>query len=140
MTSEESKALVVAAWKVFATRDPTRIGALFAEDAEWKAPDGNATALALKSTAHLVGRARIAHFIGVEFGTLFCRDVAVDLRRVFADGDSVVVEMRLGATLAHGGAYDNEYCFVFELRDGLIWRVREYMDTARGLRQMLAVA
>ncbi len=140
MTSEESKALIVDAWKIFATRDPARIGALFAEDAEWHAPDGNATALALRSSSHLIGRARIAQFIGVEFGTVFCRDVAVDLRGVFADGGTVVVEMRLGATLAHGGAYDNEYCFVFELRDGLIWRVREYMDTAKGLRQMLAEA
>jgi hypothetical protein len=36
------------------------------------------------------------------------------------------------ATLAHGGHYENDYCFVFELRDGLIHRVREYMDTQRG--------
>jgi hypothetical protein len=28
------------------------------------------------------------------------------------------------------------YCFVFELRGGLICRVREYMDTARGHRDV----
>lgn len=50
----------------------------------------------------------------------------------------MVVEARLGATLAQGGAYENEHCFVFELGDGLIRRVRDYRDTAKGLRMMLA--
>ena len=140
MNSADSKAQVAAAWKIFATRDPERIGALFTEDAEWLAPHGNATALALKAPSHLIGRARIAHFIGVEFGTVFCRDVAIEFRGILAEGDRVVVETRLSATLAHGGAYDNDYCFIFELEDGLIRRVREYMDTAKGLRQMLAPA
>ena len=36
------------------------------------------------------------------------------------------------STLAHGGHYDNDYCFVFELDNGLISRVREHMDTERG--------
>jgi hypothetical protein len=44
----------------------------------------------------------------------------------------VVVEVRLQATLGHGGHYDNDYCFIFELEAGLIKRVREYMDTQRG--------
>jgi hypothetical protein len=34
------------------------------------------------------------------------------------------------------GLTANDYCFVFELRDGLIHRVREYMDTARGHRMV----
>lgn len=38
------------------------------------------------------------------------------------------------ATLANGNHYINDYCFVFEFRDGLIHRVREYTDTARGHR------
>jgi uncharacterized protein len=38
------------------------------------------------------------------------------------------------ATLAHGGHHDNDYCFIFELENGLIKRVREYMDTHRGAR------
>jgi hypothetical protein len=36
------------------------------------------------------------------------------------------------ATLARGGHYDKNYCFTFELENGLIKRVREYMDTQRG--------
>jgi ketosteroid isomerase-like protein len=40
------------------------------------------------------------------------------------------------ATLANGNHYANDYCFVFELRGGLIHRVREYMDTARAHRMV----
>lgn len=30
--------------------------------------------------------------------------------------------------------YDNEHCFIIELQDGRIRRVREYMDTQHGFR------
>jgi ketosteroid isomerase-like protein len=48
----------------------------------------------------------------------------------------VTVEATVTATLANGNRYVNDYCFVFELRDGLISRVREYVDTARGHRMI----
>ncbi|MFB9904188.1 hypothetical protein [Allokutzneria oryzae] len=44
------------------------------------------------------------------------------------------------ATVADGSYYGNDYCFVFELRDGLVHRAREYVDTARGHRLVLAEA
>ncbi|WUD62868.1 nuclear transport factor 2 family protein [Nocardia sp. NBC_00511] len=58
----------------------------------------------------------------------------------YADGDRVIVEETMSATLANGNSYRNDYCFVFELRDGLIHRVREYMDTARGHRDVFGEA
>jgi ketosteroid isomerase-like protein len=68
---------------------------------------------------------------GSEIWKLFVANVSVDFRGFYADGDVVVVEERMRASLANGDAYDNDYCFVFELEDGLICRVREYMDTAK---------
>jgi ketosteroid isomerase-like protein len=65
---------------------------------------------------------------------VFVADVSTTFRGLHADGDTVVAEVRLEATLAHGGHYDNDYCFVFELEDGRIRQVREYMDTQRGAR------
>jgi ketosteroid isomerase-like protein len=127
-----NKQLVMKAWGEFATRDPDRVRAVFAPDAEWLAPARNATALALDGTHHLVGRERIVRFLTSEFGTVFVADVAIDFRGVYADGGTVVVEERMRATLANGGHYDNDYCFVFEMEDGRIRRVREYMDTQRG--------
>ena len=132
MSAPSSKQLVVDAWKVFATRDAGRIRDVFTADAEWLAPAGNATARALDGTHHLVGRDRIVRFLAEEFATVFVDNVSIEFGGRYADGDTVIVEMRLRATLAHGGHYDNEYCLVFELEQGLIKRVREYMDTRRG--------
>jgi uncharacterized protein len=138
MDRPASKQIVLDAWRAFATGDPEQVAAVFTADAEWLAPPGNATALAMGGTSHFVGRDAIVGFITSGFPTVFVADVAVDFTGVFADGDTVVVEERMRATLAHGGHYDNDYCFVFELRDGRIHRVREYMDTQRGARWFAA--
>lgn len=132
MTAASNKQTVMNAWKVFATRDADQVRGVFAPDAEWLAPADNATARALDGTHHLVGRDRIVRFLTEEFATVFVDNVKTEFGGFYADGDTVVVETRLQATLAHGGHYDNEYCFVFELEAGLIRRVREYMDTQRG--------
>src|ERR1022692_4617784 len=134
MDPRSNKQLVMNAWEMFATRDPGRVRAVFAPDAEWLAPPGNATAPALDGTHPLIGRDRIVQFLTREFGIVFVAGVAIDFRGIYADGDTVIVEERMQATLAHGGRYDNDYCFIFELEDGLIKRVREYMDTHRGAR------
>jgi uncharacterized protein len=136
MTSEESKKAVVAAWQTFASRDPKQIGECFTEDAEWLAPKDNATAVALNGSHHMIGRAAIADFLATGFRKLFAQDVRIDFRGVHADGDRVIVEERMQAVLANGRAYDNDYCFIFELKDGLIHRVREYMDTLRGQKMI----
>jgi ketosteroid isomerase-like protein len=131
-SAPSAKDVVLAAWQAFASRDPARISAVFTPDAEWLAPEGNATAVALGDTHHLVGRDRIVHFLTVEFPTVFVADVQVDFHHVIAEGNTVVVEERMQATLPHGGRYDNEYCFIFEVEEGRIHRVREHMDTRRG--------
>lgn len=120
------------AWKAFGSADAERISAVLTPDAEWLAPEGNATAIAMGGTHHMVGRDRIVHFLTVELPAVFVADVSVDLRTVVGEGDTVVVEERMQATLHHGGHYDNEYCFIFELEGERIRRVREYMDTRRG--------
>ena len=138
MTSQQSREIVQNAWRAFATRDPEQISAVFDKDAEWLAPPENATAVALGGTNHMVGREAIVYFLTVDFPRLFAKDVAVTFRGFYADGDIVVVEETMEATLSNGNSYTNDYCFVFELRNGLIHRVREYMDTARGARMVFA--
>ncbi|MGW2328158.1 nuclear transport factor 2 family protein [Streptomyces sp. NPDC001700] len=134
--SQDSRTIVEAAWQAFATHDADQISAVFTEDAEWLAPPGNATAIALDAPSHMVGKRAITRFLADDFPRLFVRDVAVTFHGFHVDGDRVIVEETMAATLADGNHYANDYCLVFELRDGLIHRVREYMDTARGHRMI----
>ncbi|GAA3526579.1 nuclear transport factor 2 family protein [Nonomuraea rosea] len=134
MSSERNRELVKQAWRSFSTRDKDLIATFFTEDAEWLAPPENATAVTLGVTHHMVGRDAILRFLTVDFGRMFVADVALEFHGFYADGDVVVVEESMRATLANGNAYRNDYCFVFVLRDGLIHRVREFMDTARAQR------
>ena len=128
--------IVAAAWEAFASRDAVRIAACFAPDAEWIAPRGNATAIALDCPDHMRGAEAIARFIAVEFGRLFVADVRIDFRTMVAAGELVLVEERMRATLVSGGSYDLSYCFVFAVVDSRIVQVREYMDTRSGWKQI----
>ncbi|MGW4946879.1 nuclear transport factor 2 family protein [Actinoplanes sp. NPDC004185] len=138
MTSQQSRELVQRAWKAFATRDPLQISPVFHETAEWLAPAGNATALALDVPHRMVGRDMIVGFLTRDFPRLFTGAVSIDFRGFYADGNTVIVEETMSATLSNGSHYTNDYCFIFELRNGLIHRVREYMDTAKGMRMVFA--
>ncbi|MCW4462638.1 nuclear transport factor 2 family protein [Sphingomonas sp. BT-65] len=132
----DNAAIVAAAWEAFASRDADRIAACFAPEAEWIAPPGNATAVALDYPYHMRGAEEIARFIATEFGRLFVADVVIDFRTMAAAGDLVTVEERMRATLVNGRSYDLPYCFVFVVAGGRITQVREYMDTRSGWRQM----
>lgn len=134
----QSRDIVQSAWKAFASHDAGRIAAVLTEDAEWLAPPGNATAVALDAPSHMIGKKAIVRFLAEDFPRLFARDVTVTFHGFYADGERVIVEETMTATLVNGDRYANDYCFVFELRNGLIHRVREYMDTARGHRTIFS--
>ncbi|MCT9093844.1 nuclear transport factor 2 family protein [Streptomyces sp. ASQP_92] len=133
--------IIEVAFQALASNDPDRISAVFTEDAEWLSPPANATVVALKLidhtltvTNHMVGRKAIVRFWAEDFPRLFVGDLDVTFHTSHADGVQGIVEATVTATLANGNHYINDYCFVFEFRDGLIHRVREYTDTARGHR------
>ena len=49
--------------------------------------------------------------------------------RILADGEYVVVQARGQSTTKTGRPYNNEYCFVYRMKDGRIEEVTEYLDT-----------
>jgi uncharacterized protein len=49
--------------------------------------------------------------------------------RVLADDDWVVVEARGEMVTKQGERYDNQYCLMYRLRDGMIVEIREYQDS-----------
>ena len=133
-----SDSIVLDALEALAGNDPGRIHALFAPDAEWLSPPGNAVSVALDAPHHMVGAEAIARFFTVDMRRLFVRDLDVVFRGAHtgADGEHATAEVTVTATLPDGRTYANDYCFVFEVRDGLVRRVREYTDTALGHRMV----
>ena len=91
-----------------------------------------------------------SHFEGVDaiFGEYFAVDEdlfetgtsSYDLTTtcVIAGGDHVVVEMDHKAVGLNGKPYDTAHCLVFELRDGRIQAVREYVDSLYLKTQMMS--
>jgi uncharacterized protein len=141
----DSKQVVMALYAAYAAGDANQIVDWLHDDAVWTAPAGNATQVALglgspedagePRGANDLDREAIIEFMAYNFARLF-GNVTNQFRTVSAEGDVVVVEHRLSAILPNGRPYVNDYCFVYELRDGKVWRIREYMDTRGGWAQV----
>jgi ketosteroid isomerase-like protein len=130
--STANKSRVIEMWQAFSSRDRSKIEPFLANGAVWIAPPGNATAQYFGREAGMKGRDEIIQFILEDFGKLFSSNVKIDFKGVYADGDTVVTEQTLSATLANGRYYKNEYCFVHALKDGQVVEIREFMDTYNG--------
>jgi uncharacterized protein len=141
----DAKQTVMALYGAYATGDPEKICSLLHDDVVWTAPAGNATQVALglgqpedagpPRGANDLDRDDIVAFMAYNFARIFA-GVENTFRTVVAEGQVVLVEHRLSATLPNGRSYLNDYCFVYEVRNGKVWRIREYMDTWGGWAQV----
>jgi ketosteroid isomerase-like protein len=141
----DSKQTVIALYGAYSTGDAEKISRLLHDEVVWTAPAGNATQVALglgrpedagpPCGANDLDRNAIVAFMAYNFSRFF-GGVENKFRSVVAEGEVVVVEHRLSATLPNGRPYVNDYCFAYEVRDGKVWRIREYMDTRGGWAQV----
>ena len=142
MTAKET---VQALYAAYATGDPDRIASLLHPDVIWVAPAGNATQVALGlGSADDAGppqglndldRDAIVAFMAHDYPRFFA-DVAFEPRSMVGEGDVVLTEHRMSATLPNGRRYVNDYCFAYEVADGRVTAIREYMDTRGGWLQV----
>jgi uncharacterized protein len=140
-----SKEVVTSLYQAYTSKDPQRITSLLHEDVVWIAPAGNATQVALgmgnaadagvPNGSNDLDRNTIVQFMAYNFPRLF-RDVKIEPKSLVAEGNTVLMEHRLSAILANGRTYVNDYCFAFEVRDGKVAVIREYMDTRGGWVQI----
>jgi ketosteroid isomerase-like protein len=61
--------------------------------------------------------------------SIFVGGVETTFGEVTAEGNRVAVEAQTKGTLPDGRVYTNMYHYLFTFRDGLVWRVKEYLDT-----------
>jgi ketosteroid isomerase-like protein len=139
------KETVIALYAAYGSGDPERIADLLHDDVVWVAPPGNATQVALglgspadagaPSGSNTLGKQLIVQFMAHNFSRMFLNPKN-EFRAMVAEGPLVFAEYRLSATLPNGRPYANDYCFAYEVRDGKVQHIREYMDTRGGWAQV----
>ena len=134
MSSEQNRRLVEDYLDAMRRGDHARAYEAFAEDATWT------TAPSMPWPGHFRGRRSIFDdYFAVDKGLFTTGMASYDLetRNVVAAGDCVVVEMRHRAEGLNGKRYETDHCVVFDLREGRIQAVREYIDSLYLQRQMI---
>jgi limonene-1,2-epoxide hydrolase len=76
------------------------------------------------------GKDEILKFMS-SVGQVFPEGLQSEINRAYADGNTVILELTNRGKVSNGKQYENEYCFVFEIEDGKIRRIREYADTQK---------
>ncbi len=124
MTVEQNKALVRQTWEALVRGDVKAAFNNMSDQVSWLIP-GNLPVSGLKK-----GKAGILEFLRAAAG-MFPGGLQSEVRRVYGEGDVVIVELTNRARLGNGRDYENEYCFIYELEGGKIRRIREYVDTQK---------
>ena len=120
---EANKALVRLYFERMASDDPA-VGELLAEDAAWWVPPSTAyggTYEGREAVLALMGSAKDLYDAATP--------LEVDIQQLIAEGEWVSAQFVMRARSAKGEPYENYYHFAFQIRDGLIVRVHEYLDT-----------
>ncbi len=97
----------------------------FTEDAVWHVPRSNPSIVPNPR----VGRAGVLDILTSGVGIYQPGSMSMVLHRLVADARHVAAQCDLTAKLANGDDYDNQYFFLFSLRDSRIDGVWEYLDT-----------
>ena len=64
-----------------------------------------------------------------KLGKVLPNGAQLHTENVIVEGDQAVVELHSMATARNGLRFDNRYCWVVYFQDGLIVRVRAYLDS-----------
>ncbi|MEZ4279397.1 MAG: nuclear transport factor 2 family protein [Myxococcota bacterium] len=118
-----NQALVDRYFELLQKGDPG-IGELFTPDARWLAPQS-----APVGRLH-EGRDAVLRLMGSGLGLYdLSRPMEIERTASLAGDPLVYIEMTIRATTKAGEPYENHYVMVFQLRDGRIAEVREYVDS-----------
>ena len=112
-------------FETLSTGDLERVRPLFHKDAIWKVmPTG------IPGAGEHRGRDFIIDsFLAPVRGLFVPGDPKVLIDTIISKGNLVAVESRGIGKMTNGKVYNNTYCWMIEVKDGLIYRIREYMDS-----------
>ncbi len=139
MSSAANKKLIQKIFAAAGNPDPAmRDRALFvaslADDAKWVVTGQYSW------SQTFTGKQAILHDLHGHVRDLLAERTRTVAHRFIADGDYVVVEAKGDNVTKTGERYDNDYCLVFQLKDGQIKEIREYCELGADRKSARAVS
>ena len=111
--------------RTLSTGDLERVRPLFHPDAIWKVmPRG------IPGEGEHIGRDYIIdEFLAPVRGMFDPGEPKVEIDTLISQGNLVAAEIRGFGRMKNGKEYNNTYCWFFEVRDGMVYSIHEYMDS-----------
>ena len=121
----ENERLAVRFFTTLSSGDLEGVRALLHEDATWKTMVED-----IPGAGTHVGPAGIVDkFLMPIRGMFRPGDPKILIDTIASNGPLVIAETHGQGVLADGRPYANLYCWAFEMRDGKVFAIREYMDS-----------
>ena len=79
---------------------------------------------------HYAGKQAFIAGTFAKLGRVLPQGAQLHVEHMITEGDRAVVELHSLATAKNGMRFDNRYCWVVYFQDGIISRVRAYLDSA----------
>jgi ketosteroid isomerase-like protein len=128
----ENERLVREFFSTLSTGDLEALRPLLHVDGSWEA-----TGKSIPGAGITRGRDRIIdEFLAPVRGLFVPGDPKIKVLRVIAEGPWAAAETEAMGKLSNGKDYHNRYAWMIEIKDGKIFALREYMDTAYILEQL----
>ena len=124
-TAEQNEQIVRNFFKVLSTGHLENIRKTLHADASWTPMVKNVPGAGVHAPRDVI----VDKFLAPVRGLFEDGDPKTTIDNIFAKGNVVCVESRGRGKLRNGKIYDNQYCWVIEVKDGLVWKIREYMDS-----------
>ena len=125
MSAEANIQLVRDFFAAMSAGGPEAIRPLLHADATW-----TVTARSIPGAgSHHGHKAILEDFLGAFAGVFEEGSPRIDIRTIISQGGLVACETHGTGTFRDGRPYDNNYCWMIEVRDGKVYHLREYMDS-----------
>jgi len=125
-TAEQNEAIVRKFFDVLSTGHLENIRKTLHPEASWTPMVKNVPGAGVHKPRDVI----VDEFLAPVRGLFEDGDPKVKVNNIFCKGNLVCAETRALGKMKNGNTYDNLYCWVIEVRDGLIYALREYMDSA----------
>jgi uncharacterized protein len=128
-SNQQNETVAMEFFRLLDSDDFENMRNLLADDVEWFAQTS-------ELPGDFQGNDAVIEEMLKPYSALFEVKLTNEILSVATNGPLVIVESRGKGVLRDGRSYENRYAWAFEIRDGKISVIREYMDSAYVVRML----